>query len=197
MDLIKKLIRGTKFKKDLENICKQFTQRFPNDKMKDLQHIHSFKDKYNPRITFRLDERIICCFINNDRVWKCIPKFILTSYGCRKIGDDNESEDHSDSYYDNNNEDENDDNKEEDNEDDEVALPTIWKKTDGVSFELYPLEDDFMLLTLHDLGFHKDKLTYLGEALDDDKTSIGELLDNQKLDKSLFRSTNISWKKGL
>src|ERR1700690_380249 len=86
MDELKKLISGSKFEDDFDGICEQFAIEFPGDKLEDLQHIHSHQDERNPRITFKLGERIVCCTINEDDTWRCVTEYTLTPEGCFLIG---------------------------------------------------------------------------------------------------------------
>ena len=169
MDQLKKLIEGTKFENDFNNICQQFVNLFPNDKLEELQYIHSLPDKRNPRITFRLDDRILCCTINEDDVWRTVLKYSVTSEGCRQIGGFDENPN-----------------------DAKEKLPTIWKDANDISYELYPFEQGCEL-TLPELGFNKDELTLCG-TIDADEASIGDLLQDRNISKYLFESANISYR---
>jgi hypothetical protein len=166
MDQLKKLINGTKFENDFDNICEQFTEKFPNEKLEDLQHIHSIQDKHNLRITFSLDKMIMCCNLNENDVWMTVRQLILTPQECYYKG-----------FY---------------NDDNEEKLPTIWKEVKGVSYELYAFEQG-RELTLPELGFNKDELTLCG-TIDADEASIGDLLKNRRIAKSLYKSNNISYR---
>jgi len=170
MEHIKELIDGTKFENDIDEILSQFTSQYPNNKLEDLKHICSYPNAYYPRITFSLDEKMICCSVNEDDVWINIAKLILTSDECHQVCNQI-----SGCYYKNNQE-----------------MPTLRPHKENISYELYPFEQGYEFL-LPELGFHEPNFTYCGNASKESKTSIRDLLVEEKVDLSLFGLTNISF----
>jgi hypothetical protein len=167
MEELKKLIKNTEIEDNFENICSNFRETFPNEKLEDLALIYIRDEDYCLRFTFDLNEKLINCTYDdviNTWVWRYVHNYIISSEECCKVGefkDENEN------------------------------MPTIWKEANGISYELYPFEQGCEL-TLPEIGFNKKELTLCG-TIDSDNASIGDLLKNRHIAKSLFKTANISY----